>query len=77
MLSERFMEISEIANRDSQKAIRDLMESKEIKELNVRGHYDFVLEGEKVYLFDFKTIASWSYSKKFGHKKDFDPSIHQ
>ena len=35
MLSERFMEISEIANRDSQKAIRDLMESKEIKELNV------------------------------------------
>jgi len=49
----------------------------EIKELNVRGHYDAVFEGENVYLFDFKTIASWSYSKKFGHKKDFDPSIHQ
>ena len=49
----------------------------EIKELNVRGHYDFVLENDKVYLFDFKTIANWSYSKKFGHKKDFDPSIHQ
>ena len=45
--------------------------------MNVRGHYDCVFEGDKVYLFDFKTIASWSYSKKFGHKKDFDPSIHQ
>lgn len=49
----------------------------EIKELNVRGHYDAVFEGDNVYLFDFKTIANWSYSKKFGHKKDFDPSIHQ
>ena len=49
----------------------------EIKELNVRGHYDCVSEGDNVYLFDFKTIASWSYSKKFGQKKDFDPSIHQ
>ena len=49
----------------------------EIKELNVRGHYDAVFEGNEVYLFDFKTIANWSYSKKFGHKKDFDPSIHQ
>ena len=49
----------------------------EIKELNVRGHYDAVFEGDNVYLFDFKTIASWSYSKKFGHNKDFDPSIHQ
>ena len=33
----------------------------EIKELNVRGHYDCVFEGDNVYLFDFKTIASWSY----------------
>ena len=49
----------------------------EIKELNVRGHYDCVSEGDNVYLFDFKSIASWSYSKKFGQKKDFDPSIHQ
>ena len=49
----------------------------EIEELNVRGHYDAVYEGDNVYLFDFKTIANWSYSKKFGHKKDFDPSIHQ
>ena len=49
----------------------------EIKELNVRGHYDCVSEGENVYLFDFKTIANGSYSKKFGHNKDFDPSIHQ
>ena len=49
----------------------------EIKELNVRGHYDAVFEGDNVYLFDFKTIANWSYSKKFGRNKDFDPSIHQ
>ena len=49
----------------------------EIEELNVRGHYDCVSEGDNVYLFDFKTIANWSYSKKFGHNKDFDPSIHQ
>jgi len=49
----------------------------EIKELNVRGHYDVVYEGDNVYLFDFKTIANWSYSKKFGKNKDFDPSIHQ
>ena len=33
----------------------------EIKELNVRGHYDAVFEGENVYLFDFKTIAILSY----------------
>ena len=49
----------------------------EIKELNVRGHYDVVYESDNVYLFDFKTIANWSYSKKFGKNKDFDPSIHQ
>ena len=49
----------------------------EIEELNVRGHYDCVSEGDNVYLFDFKTIANWSYSKKFGQKIDFDPSIHQ
>tara|TARA_Y100001937_G_scaffold52290_1_gene72396 strand:+ start:153 stop:920 length:768 start_codon:yes stop_codon:yes gene_type:complete len=47
----------------------------EIPELNVRGHYDVVLEGDKVYLFDFKTASSWSYRMKFGKKKEFDPSI--
>ena len=69
--------IKEKENKNKQKESFHIEGNVEIKELNVRGHYDFVLEGEKVYLFDFKTIASWSYSKKFGHKKDFDPSIHQ
>lgn len=35
MVSDRFMEISDLANGDSKKAIRDLMEQKEIKELDV------------------------------------------
>ena len=64
-------------NKNKEKEKFHIEKEVEIKELNVRGHYDCVFEGDKVYLFDFKTIASWSYSKKFGHKKDFDPSIHQ
>ena len=63
--------------KNKQKESFHIEKNIEIKELNVRGHYDFVFEGDNVYLFDFKTIANWSYSKKFGHKKDFDPSIHQ
>ena len=35
MVSDRFMEISDISNGDSKKAIRDLMEQPEIKDLNV------------------------------------------
>ena len=64
-------------NKNKEKEIFHIEGNVEIKELNVRGHYDAVFEGNEVYLFDFKTIANWSYSKKFGHKKDFDPSIHQ
>ena len=63
--------------KNKQKESFHIEKNIEIKELNVRGHYDCVFEGDNVYLFDFKTIANWSYSKKFGHKKDFDPSIHQ
>ena len=63
--------------KNKQKESFHIEKNVEIKELNVRGHYDCVFEGDDVYLFDFKTIASWSYSKKFGQKKDFDPSIHQ
>ena len=63
--------------KNKQKERFHIEKNVEIKELNVRGHYDCVFEGDNVYLFDFKTIASWSYSKKFGQKKDFDPSIHQ
>ena len=47
-----------------------------IKELNVRGFYDIVTEDDKVYLFDIKTAGSYSWSKKFGKKVDFNPSIH-
>ena len=35
MVTERFMEISELSNRDSKRAIKDLMERPEIKELDV------------------------------------------
>tara|TARA_Y100001963_G_scaffold131177_1_gene188214 strand:+ start:306 stop:1085 length:780 start_codon:yes stop_codon:yes gene_type:complete len=47
-----------------------------IPELNVRGFYDIVTEQEKVYLFDVKTSGSYAWSKKFGRKKEFNPSIH-
>ena len=69
--------IKEKEIKNKQKERFHIEKNVEIKELNVRGHYDCVFEGDNVYLFDFKTIASWSYSKKFGLKKDFDPSIHQ
>ena len=64
-------------NKNKEKETFHVEGNIEIKELNVRGHYDAVYEGDNVYLFDFKTIANWSYSKKFGKSKDFDPSIHQ
>ena len=44
-----------------------------IEELNVRGFYDLVLEmstGE-VYLYDFKTMASFPWKLKFGNKPVF------
>ena len=52
-----------------------------LPELNVRGFYDLVAvekESGKVYLIDFKTMASYSWSLKFG-KKYFKPnaSVHQ
>ena len=52
-----------------------------LPELNVRGFYDLVAVGKesgKVYLIDFKTMASYSWSLKFG-KKYFQPnaSVHQ
>ena len=52
-----------------------------IPEYNVRGFYDLVavsnIDG-KVFLIDFKTMASFSWSKKFGWKnKDKNPSMHQ
>ena len=50
-----------------------------IPSLNVRGFYDLVaLVSEEVYLFDFKTMAAYTWSKKFGHNKDPNPSrLHE
>jgi CRISPR/Cas system-associated exonuclease Cas4 (RecB family) len=44
----------------------------EIPDLNVRGHYDIVFEGDKVYLYDIKTIGAWSWRTKFGRDKKPD-----
>lgn len=50
-----------------------------IPEFNVRGFYDLVIEcNDKVYLYDFKTMASFSWSLKFGRKyKSPNQSDHQ
>jgi len=52
-----------------------------IPELNVRGFYDLVAVSRtsgKVYLIDFKTMASYAWSKKFGYKNpDPDAVVHQ
>ena len=52
-----------------------------LKDLNVRGFYDLVAVSQhdgSVYLIDFKTMASFSWSKKFGYKNfDANPSMHQ
>ena len=45
----------------------------QIDELNVRGHYDIVFEGSKVYLYDIKTIGSYPWRMKFGLKKNTQP----
>tara|TARA_Y100000593_G_scaffold14055_1_gene26372 strand:+ start:1770 stop:2531 length:762 start_codon:yes stop_codon:yes gene_type:complete len=51
----------------------------QIPEFNVRGFYDLVIEcDDKVYLYDFKTMASFSWSLKFGRKyKSPNQSDHQ
>ena len=47
-----------------------------IDELNVRGFYDIVSEGEEVYLYDLKTCGGYSWKLKFGRKPAFNTSIH-
>ena len=47
-----------------------------IDELNVRGFYDIVSEGEEVYLYDLKTCGGYSWKLKFGRNPSFNPSIH-
>ena len=52
-----------------------------IESLNVRGFYDLVAVSEvdgSVHLIDFKTMASYSWSRKFGYKnRDPLASVHQ
>jgi CRISPR/Cas system-associated exonuclease Cas4 (RecB family) len=52
-----------------------------LPEYNVRGFYDavFTMETGDVYLYDFKTIRAWGYTRKFGQLKNRDPrpSYHQ
>ena len=52
-----------------------------LEDLNVRGFYDLVAVSNGnggVYLIDFKTMANFSWSRKFGWKNpDTNPSIHQ
>lgn len=51
----------------------------ESKILNVKGYVDIVVEMEdgRVYVYDFKTINSWSWKFKFGRMKESKPSFHQ
>lgn len=49
------------------------------EELNVKGYIDMVvvMDSGEVYVYDFKTIGSWSWKFKFGKKKEDKPSFHQ
>ena len=51
----------------------------DIPAMNVKGFVDIVVELEsgEVYVYDIKTIGSWSWRFKFGRKKENKPSIHQ
>lgn len=51
----------------------------DIPELNVKGFIDVVviMESGEVFIYDIKTVGSWSWRYKFGRKKEVKPSIHQ
>ena len=51
----------------------------DIPNLNVKGLADIIVELEsgEVYVYDIKTIGSWSWRFKFGRKQESKPSIHQ
>jgi len=51
----------------------------DIPDLNVKGFIDIVviMETGEVYVYDIKTVNSWSWRYKFGRKKEGNPSIHQ
>ena len=65
------------SNKEKEKNINFHIEKEiTIDSLNVRGFYDIVAEDGKVYLYDLKSCASYSWTMKFGRKKQFDPSIY-
>ena len=51
----------------------------DIPALNVKGRADIIAQMEtgEVYVYDIKTMNSWSWKFKFGRKKEGKPSIHQ
>ena len=51
----------------------------DVPELNVKGFADIVVELEsgEIYVYDIKTIGSWSWRLMFGSKKESRPSIPQ
>ena len=60
---------------DSKKEMKVHVEGNiQLDDLNVRGHYDIVFEGSKVYLYDIKTIGSYPWRLKFGRDKKPDNS---
>jgi len=48
-----------------------------LEQYNVRGFYDCVMENDKVYLIDFKTIGSYPFKLKFGREPKADTNVHQ
>ena len=65
----------EIKNKEKETIFHTEQEVR-IDELNVRGFYDIVSEGEEVYLYDLKTCGGYSWKMRFGRKPAFNPSIH-
>ena len=51
----------------------------DVPDLNVKGFVDIVvvMESGEIYVYDIKTVGSWSWRYKFGRKKEDNPSIHQ
>ena len=71
----------DIKNIQKEKFVFHIEGEVSIDSLNVRGFFDLVAVGEisgEVHLIDFKTMASYSWSRKFGRKYyDANASIHQ
>ena len=65
-------------NNIKEKEIEFIIENEIIiEELNVRGFYDLVVkEGDKVYLYDIKTMGSWPWKTKIAHKGTGSESHH-